>query len=146
WDDQTTMPLAKLLPVVLSLAMVALSIAQTQDVPLEPVSKLKLENVKAEPVTYKGRKAVRITDVAAESVPDGERLAILTGTDFQNGTIEVDFAGDTPPGANPLFRAFTGIAFRVAPDGSKYECLYLRPKNGLSDDELQRNHSAQAIA
>ena len=34
----------------------------------------------------------------------------------------------------------------MAADGTRYECFYLRPKNGRSDDQLQRNHSAQYIS
>ena len=39
-------------------------------------------------------------------------------------------------------RGFVGIAFRVSEDESRFECFYLRPKNGRSEDQLQRNHSA----
>jgi len=47
---------------------------------------------------------------------------------------------------NMEVRGFTGIAFRMSSDGSKYECFYMRTKNGRSDDQLQRNHSAQYIS
>jgi hypothetical protein len=107
---------------------------------------LELHNVKAEPATYRGRAAVRISDIAATSVDDAGRLAIIPGTAFQDGTIEVDLSGDTAPDARPELRGFVGIAFRVASDQSHFECFYLRPKNGRSDDQLQRNHSAQYIS
>jgi hypothetical protein len=48
----------------------------------------------------------------------------------------------TPP---PLARGFVGIAFRVV-DRSRFERFYIRPKNGRSDDQLQRNHSTQYIS
>jgi hypothetical protein len=54
-------------------------------------------------VTFKGRKAARIADTASHDTPDGERFAILTGADFEDGVIEVDLAGDTLPGAPPEF-------------------------------------------
>jgi hypothetical protein len=133
---------------VLSCALTALlgiSQAQTKSVPLDPLNGLKSLNVKAESVTYRGRKAVRVTDPAA-NVPDGARLAIVSGTDFADGVIEAELTGDALPGAPDTVRGFTGIAFRVSPDGSEYECLYLRPKNARSEDQLQRNHSTQYIS
>src|SRR5260370_13260145 len=114
--------------------------------PAQTIDKLKPLNVKAEPVTYQGRPAIRLTDTAPGNVPDGARLAIVSGTEFDNGTIEVDLTGDALPGTPDTVRGFTGIAFRVSPDGAKYECFYVRPKNGRSEDQLQRNHSAQYIA
>jgi 3-keto-disaccharide hydrolase len=119
--------------------------AWCQVVGLEPAG-LKTKNVKAEAVVYRGRKAVRLTDAAAPDAPDGVRWAIVPGADFQDGIIEADLAGDTVPGADPGARGFTGIAFRVAADGSKYEAFYLRPKNGRAEDQLQRNHTAQYIS
>ena len=46
------------------------ALAQSSDVSLEPITGLQLNNVKAEGVTYKGRRAVRITDTAPENEPD----------------------------------------------------------------------------
>jgi hypothetical protein len=114
-------------------------------VALDP-SKLQANNVKADTVTYQGRKAVRVADTAAADVPDGKRYAVLAGPDFADGTIEVDLTGDTLPNADPTARGFTGIAFRMSADGSRYESFYLRPKNGRAEDQLQRNHSAQYIS
>jgi hypothetical protein len=126
-------------------ALLGISQAQTKSVPLDPLNGLKPLNVKAESVTYRGRKSVRITDASA-SAPDGARLAIVSGTDFADGVIEAEITGDALPGMPDTVRGFTGIAFRVSPDGAQYECLYLRPKNGRSEDQLQRNHSTQYIS
>jgi hypothetical protein len=115
---------------------------QTVALTLDP-PRLQLKNVKAEAVTFKGRDAVRISDAASADTPDGLRFAIVGGTDFQDGVIEVDLAGDTLPGAAAEFRGFTGLAFRMSHDGSKYESFYLRTKNGRSEDQLQRNHAVQ---
>jgi hypothetical protein len=123
-----------------------LRISQAGSIPIEPVAKLKLQNVKADVVTYQGRSAVRITDAAAENLPDGARLAIINGTTFEDGVIEAELTGDALPGTPETVRGFTGIAFRVSPDGAKYECFYLRPKNGRSEDQTQRNHSTQYIS
>jgi hypothetical protein len=111
-----------------------------------PLEKLELHNVKAEPVTHLGRSAVRVTDAGAEGLDDAGRLAIVPGSSFQDGTIEVNLTGDTPPNAPETSRGFVGIAFRVTADRSHFECFYLRPKNGRSEDQLQRNHSAQYIS
>ena len=62
-----------------------------------PLEKLELRNVKAEPVTHLGRSAVRITDAGAEGLDDAGRLAIVPGSSFQDGTIEVNLSGDTAP-------------------------------------------------
>lgn len=110
------------------------------------LEKLELHNVKAEQVTYHGRGATRVTDVGAEGLDDAGRLAIVPGSALQDGTIEVNLTGDTAPDAPAGFRGFVGIAFRVTADRSHFECFYLRPKNGRSEDQLQRNHSAQYIS
>jgi hypothetical protein len=110
------------------------------------LDKLELHNVKVEPVTYLGRAAMRVTDAGAEGLDDAGRLAIVPGSSFQDGMIEVNLSGDTATNAPPEWRGFVGIAFRVAADRSHFECLYLRPKNGRSEDQLQRNHSVQYIS
>jgi len=101
---------------------------------------LELHGVKAEAVTYRGRAAVRITQTGDAGI------AIVKGTQFEDGTIEVALTGDTAPDAPPALRGFVGIAFRLAGEGAQYECIYLRPKNGRAEDQLQRNHSAQYIS
>ena len=110
------------------------------------LDKLELRNVKAEPVTYLGRSAVRVSDAGPEGLDDALRLAVVPGTSFQDGTIEVNLSGDTRPNAPPNLRGFVGIAFRITPDRSHFECFYLRPKNGRAEDQLQRNHSVQYIS
>jgi hypothetical protein len=122
--------------------------AQTRPITLafESSEGLKPVNAKVEPVTYKGRKALRVTDVAPAGTSDDARFVVVMGSQFQDGLIEVDVAGDRIPGATEVARGFVGIAFRVAPDGPTFEAFYLRPYNGRSADQLQRNHSAQYIS
>jgi hypothetical protein len=123
---------------------------RAQKVALDAPAEMKLRNVKAEPTTYKGRKALRVTDAAPANVGDGDRLAILSKTDFQDGVIEVDLMGEVAPGAVEGARGFVGVAFRVASNeaggASKFECFYLRPTNGRADDQVRRNHSTQYIS
>ena len=64
---------------------------------------LKPVNAKIEPVTFRGRKALRVSDTAPEGTSDAGRYVIVTGSD-------------------------------------------LRTYNGRSEDQLQRNHSAQYIS
>ena len=144
-----TAPLCLFAWLVWPIVLVAFESAQpagSQAITLEAASKLQLHNVTAQSVNYKGRKAVRIAASGAENLSDGARLAVVPGTDFEDGVIEIELAGDAQLGAPPEYRGFTGVAFRVSPDASRYECFYLRPKNGRSEDQAQRNHSAQYIS
>ncbi|OYW09783.1 MAG: hypothetical protein B7X34_06020 [Acidobacteriia bacterium 12-62-4] len=103
-------------------------------------------NVKVEEVTFKGRPCIRLTDTAPPDLAAPERLAILKDSSFTDGVIEFDFAGDRLPTAPDSARGFTGLAFRVGPGGQPYNAFYLRPYNGRSQNQVQRNHSAQYIA
>ncbi len=63
----------------------------------------------------------------------GAGIALVTGSDFSDGTIEVDLAGSIDPEASFITRffarGFIGLAFRIEPDLSAYERIYLRPTN-----------------
>ena len=125
------------------LALAFLPVLLAQTFPIDSVSGLTTIQVKAEADMFKGRKAVRITDAAPPTTGDAGRLALVSGTQFQDGVIEIDMAGDVMPGAAQGARGFVGMVFRAAPDASKFECFYLRPTNPRSDDQVRRNHSAQ---
>jgi hypothetical protein len=77
---------------------------------------------------------------------DHDGLALLPGTDFQDGVIEADIALKTtmPPGIR--YPGFVGIAFRVRPDASHYELFYLRPGNSVASDQAMRNHTVQYVS
>jgi len=111
--------------------------AQTKTVtlPLDSAEGLKPVNAKVEAVMYKDRKAIRVTDTAPQGTSDDGRFVVVSGSQFEDGLIEVDVAGDRFPGAPEVARGFVGV-----------EAFYLRPYNGRSDDQLQRNHSAQYIS
>ena len=89
--------------------------------------------------TYLGKSAVRLD--ALPNAADGESYAIVEGSLFHNGAIEVELAGKPAATAGPAARGFIGIAFRV--QGNRYEYIYLRPTNGRADDQVRRNHSTQ---
>jgi hypothetical protein len=116
--------------------------ARVQTFPLRDTAGLVASQVKAEAVKFLGRECVRIT-VAGE---DRAGLALLPGTDFQDGTIEGDIALKitTPPGVR--YPGFVGIAFRARPDASHYELFYLRPGNSEAADQAMRNHAVQYVS
>lgn len=130
---------------IATLALAIGAAAPAATFPLDSVKGLKLENVKGEPSSYRGRRAVRLTEAPA---PPGTKptaddaMAILTESDFGDGTIEVDVAGAPRTGAAEGARGFIGVAFHLQ-DGSHYEYFYLRPTNGRADDQLRRNHATQ---
>jgi hypothetical protein len=111
---------------------------------LEAADGLKLQRVKAEPATLEGKKGVRVMAAAAET-QELDDLAILDDTDFGNGTIEAEIAGQPAPGAGGGARGFVGIAFRVR-DEKTYDAFYLRPTNGRAEDQERRNHATQYIS
>jgi len=103
--------------------------------------------VKADMVTYKGRRALHMLNddstMGARGPSGGESLAIVKGSDFKDGTIEVDLVGMPRQGSNSQSRGFIGIAFRIQGDVEKFENFYLRFTNARSDDQVRRNHSTQ---
>jgi hypothetical protein len=116
-----------------------------QEIRLDSTEKLELRHLKAEIVTYRGRTAVHIANTDPLDSDYNEGLALVRGASLGDGTIEVSLSGNTAPDAPPELRGFVGIAFRVT-DRSHFECFYIRPKNGRSEDQLQRNHSTQYIS
>src|SRR5208283_1636750 len=116
--------------------------APVQTFPLRDTTGLIAPKVKAEAVRYLGRESVRIT----VDGDDRDGLALLPGTDFQDGVIEADIALKitTPPGVR--YPGFIGIAFRVRPDASRYELFYVRPGNSDAPDQSMRNHAVQYVS
>src|ERR1700722_18188617 len=96
---------------------------------------------------YRSREAIKVVETKAADGTAGT-MAILKGSLFHNGTIEVWLAGEPSDKAAAAegARGFVGIAFRVAGDPSRYEAIYLRPTNGRAEDQLRRNHAIQYIS
>ncbi len=113
--------------------------SRVQNFPLRDTTGLIAPKVKTEAVKYLGRGCVRIT-IEGE---DHAGLALLPGTDLQDGVIEANIAlkATTPTGVR--FPGFVGIAFRARPDASHYELFYLRPGNSGATDQAMRNHAVQ---
>lgn len=138
---------------VLSTSLLIPSALAAQTFELDSTKGLQPHDVTVQAVTYHGRKAIRVLPAAsadAELVApkngEGGGIVVLPGTSLHNGTIEVDVAGKPRAGATSDARGFVGVAFRVAADPSKYECVYIRPTNGRADDQVRRNHSTQYIS
>jgi hypothetical protein len=136
-----------MIPLLLVFAASA-ALAQPRVLSLESAAGLTLQNSAAAAVSFKGKKAIRVTAPAPAS-SDANRLdhlGIVDGLEFTDGTIEVDLAGEPGPGAAGGARGFVGVAFRVQPDRKTYDCFYVRPTNGRAEDQERRNHSAQYIS
>lgn len=113
-------------------------------IPLAP-ERLEAVGVDLAEVEYRGRTAVRVKEKAGVAV-EADSLAVIPDLSFGDGTIEVDVAGAPRSDAFEGARGFVGIAFRLQKDPSRYECFYIRPKNGRADNQLRRNHSTQYVS
>mgnify|MGYP002631524579 CR=1 FL=1 len=116
------------------------------EVALEAGESIRLINVTAENVVFENRPALRLVDTAPAGAGDNGRLALLPMTEFKDGIIELNVAGEPGPGASQAARGFVGVAFRVAPNVENFECIYIRPTNGRAEDQVRRNHSCQYIS
>ncbi len=123
--------------------------------PLTAADGLRPRNVTVTPVVYAGNRGVRlvVSDSAQRSVEGRpvdqqqiETFALVSGSAFTDGVIELEVAGAPAPGAPGSARGFVGLAFRVQSDLKTYDAFYLRPTNGRADEQVRRNHSAQYIA
>jgi 3-keto-disaccharide hydrolase len=119
-------------------------------VSLDNLSDQHPQNVKTELVTYKGHKALQVIDAASVNVADGLQLVVLNTPEFKDGTIEVEMAGAPKENSeNSAARGFVGMAFRLTTDATNaphYECFYVRPTNGRTEDQVRRNHATQYIS
>jgi len=118
----------------------------SRPIPLDATTKLSLTNTRAIPTKYRGRTALHLAPLPGhERDTDQEMVALLTDTDFGNGTIDVDVVGARRKGYATdnasAFKGFVGISFRV--HGDSAERFYVRPENALLDDQLFLNRSTQ---
>jgi hypothetical protein len=86
---------------------------------IKAVSEKGAEAVKVKPdvAEYKGRRALHLcnddTVIGSSGPSGGESLAIVQGSDFQDGSIEFDVVGMPRQGSNSQSRGFVGVAFRI---------------------------------
>src|SRR5262245_50234106 len=71
---------------------------------------------------------------------EGNGVVWIKGTDFAEGTIELDIRG-----RDVQQRSFVGIAFH-GKDDKTYESVYLRPFNFRAEDPTRHQHAVQYIA
>jgi hypothetical protein len=70
----------------------------------------------------------------------GPGVVWIEGSDFTQGTIEVDVRG-----RDVLQRSFVGVAFHRTDDNT-YEAVYLRPFNFRADDPARRQNAVQYMS
>jgi hypothetical protein len=110
--------------------------ATTQRIDLaERLAAQKLIPVNRSATALQGRRdGVHVTE------QEGPGVVWIEGTDFAEGTIELEIRGRDMPQ-----RSFVGIAFHRR-DDSTYEAVYLRPFNFRNADPDRRQNAVQYIA
>jgi hypothetical protein len=78
-------------------------------------------------------------DAIHMSEAEGNGVTWIEGTDFGEGTIELEIRG-----RDVLQRSFVGVAFHRSDDNT-YECVYLRPFNFRATDPVRHQHAVQYI-
>lgn len=110
----------------------------------------EISHVKASVVRLNGEEVLRLErdleNFPIEKGVDEPTFVKLTDLDMENGTVEVKVLSRLLPGAPAFARGFIGLAFRISPDNSAYESIYIRPTNGRAEDQVRRNHSVQYYA
>lgn len=117
--------------------------ARTSIFRLDSMDGLESVNTKADVVAYRGRRALHLAPPQNHETDRDTMIALVGGTDFKDGTIEVDVVGLPITAMDPTARGFVGLEFRAQEHGARAENIYLRPTNGRADDQLRRNHSVQ---
>ena len=91
-----------------------------------------------------GEQLIRVVKPEENTEPDVATYARLVGSDFHDGTIDVDVRSRLMHWADIDCRGFIGIVFRANADSSQFESFYVRPRNGRSCTEPQRRiHTMQ---
>ncbi len=117
----------------------------------------ELHNVTGSIIKIQGKKVLKIErDLEAipfdvnniEATVDEPHYARLVGLeDFEHGTIEVDMYSQLQdPVPYPGIAGFIGVYFRIQPDDSAFEGIYVRPKVGRVNNQQYRNHAVQYIS
>lgn len=119
-----------------------------QKMPLNSLEGLLPVKAQVSAENYLGKSSVRVVDSGMGNNTTGPEVnhAKIKNLRFHNGTIELELAAKPLATAGELARGFVGIAFRMADDESKFECIYLRPTNGRAEDQVRRNHSVQYVS
>lgn len=122
------------------IAAVASGYAETIDLAR---ARLEASNVSVSVETVAGKSAVRVTKDPKLEAVDEATYAKLVGPDFKDGIIEVKVLSRLLPNAPEHARGFIGVAFRIDPNNSRFEAIYIRPTNGRAEDQVRRNRATQ---
>jgi len=114
---------------------------------------LELKNVTASVVVVNGQSVLKVErdlnllpfDTSRlESTVDEPTYVKLKDINFQNGSIEVKMLSQIQkPSPFAQAQGFIGVAFRISPNDTAFESIYLRPRVGRSDNQMFRNHTVQ---
>lgn len=113
-------------------------------------------NVKTSVVTLRGEPVLKV-ERDLEKLPYDEAREVETVDDrhflklkhfeFTDGIFEVKMLSRVQtPAPMPRAQGFIGLYFRVQPDNSAFESIYLRPNTGRADLQFMRNHTVQYFA
>jgi hypothetical protein len=117
-----------------SVAAIAAAAAPQQIDLAERLTAGKLRAVNREVTALKGdRRGVHLDERA------GSGVVWIDGTDFGQGTIEIDVRG-----RDVVDKSYLGLAFHRKDDDA-YESVYLRPFNFRIDNPLRKQHAVQYI-
>lgn len=95
----------------------------------------KLRAVNRDVTTLEGdKRGIKVSEKA------GPGVVWIEGSDFDQGTIEIDVRG-----RDVLQQSFLGIAFH-GKDDKTYEAVYLRPFNFRAQDPDRHQHAVQYVA
>ena len=97
-------------------------------------------------VMLDGKRSVQAVKNDAVKEVDEPTFVRCKDVFFKDGTIEVNVLSKLRQDAPAFARGFIGVAFHINENNSKFECIYIRPTNGRSDDQVRRNHSIQYFA
>ncbi len=95
--------------------------------------KLRVVNREATPLQG-DRRGVHLSE------SEGNGVAWVEGSDFAQGTIEIDVRG-----RDVMQRSFVGIAFHRKDDNT-YDAVYVRPFNFRATDPVRHQHAVQYIS
>src|SRR5258708_28406797 len=105
-----------LLKILVTVALVPLATSSGAGQPPKPFAVENgtgLESVRVVPqtVTYRGRQALRLVQTPNATA---EGVALVTGLEFKDGTIDADVAGLPGAGSSHTARGYVGFACRSA--------------------------------
>lgn len=98
----------------------------------------QMRSVRVDPDVHRGTGALRVrltASVERDGVPGVEYIDqptfLVLPVRFRTGRIEVSVAAETHADAPEYARGFAGIAFGIDDAVGTFECVYIRPLNGI---------------